>query len=87
MRAVCPTTLPDALLHGVVIEGLGSNLLRIHGTGGELLHGCTHRILPDMIEVGSFIGMAAITRSSITIKDTAYDELSASSPTLSSASA
>ena len=60
---------------GVVIEGLGSNLLRIHGTGGELLHGCTHRILPDMIEVGSFIGMAAITRSSITIKDTAYDEL------------
>lgn len=60
---------------GVVIEGQGSNLLRIHGRGGELLGGCTHRILPDMIEVGSFIGMAAITRSSITIKDTAYDEL------------
>ncbi len=60
---------------GVEIEGLGSNLLRIHGTSGLLLHGCSHRILPDMIEVGSFIGMAAITRSSITIKDTAYDEL------------
>lgn len=60
---------------GVTIEGQGSNLLRIHGTGGELLGGCSHRILPDMIEVGSFMAMAAITRSSITIKDTAYDEL------------
>lgn len=63
------------LAMGVDIEGLGSNLLRIHGTGGAPLGGCAHRILPDMIEVGSFIGMAAITRSSITIKDTAYDEL------------
>lgn len=60
---------------GVTIDGLGSNLLRIHGTSGKLLHGCNHRILPDMIEVGSFIGMAAITRSAITIKNTAYDEL------------
>lgn len=60
---------------GVNIDGLGSNLLRIHGTSGKLLHGCNHRILPDMIEVGSFIGMAAITRSAITIKNTAYDEL------------
>ncbi|MBD5345923.1 MAG: UDP-N-acetylglucosamine 1-carboxyvinyltransferase [Bacteroides sp.] len=62
-------------LMGVTIDGLGSNLLRIHGTSGKLLHGCNHRILPDMIEVGSFIGMAAITRSAITIKNTAYDEL------------
>lgn len=60
---------------GVEIEGLGSNLLKIHGTCGKALFGASHRILPDMIEVGSFIGMAAITRSSITIKDTAYDEL------------
>lgn len=58
---------------GVHIDGLGSNLLTIHGT--ERLGGATHRILPDMIEVGSFIGMAAITRSSLTIKDVAYDQL------------
>lgn len=58
---------------GVEIEGLSSNLLKIHGGGS--LSGTSHRIQPDMIEVGSFIGMAAITRSSITIKDVAYDEL------------
>lgn len=58
---------------GAKIEGLGSNLLRI--TGVEKLGGCTHRILPDMIEVGSFIGLAAMTQSEITIKDVAYDEL------------
>lgn len=58
---------------GVRIDGLGSNLLRIHGT--RKIGGANHRILPDMIEVGSFIGMAAITQSSITIKDVAYDEL------------
>lgn len=58
---------------GARIDGLGSNLLRIYGTNA--MHGTEHRILPDMIEVGSFIGMAAITRSSITIKDTAYGEL------------
>ena len=52
---------------GAWIEGIGSNLLTIHGV--ERLHGTAHRILPDMIEVGSFIGMAAITRSSITIKN------------------
>ncbi|MBR1872975.1 MAG: UDP-N-acetylglucosamine 1-carboxyvinyltransferase [Bacteroidales bacterium] len=53
---------------GAKIEGIGSNLLTI--TGVDSLHGATHRILPDMIEVGSFIGMAALTRSTITIKDT-----------------
>lgn len=58
---------------GVQIEGIGSNLLRIHGTWE--IGPTDHRILPDMIEVGSFIGMAAITRSSITIKDVAYDQL------------
>lgn len=58
---------------GVRIDGLGSNLLRIHGT--HEFGGASHRILPDMIEVGSFIGMAAITQSSITITDVAYDEL------------
>jgi UDP-N-acetylglucosamine 1-carboxyvinyltransferase len=58
---------------GAKIAGIGSNLLYIDGVGG--LHGCTHTILPDMIEIGSFIGMAAITESEITIKNTAYDEL------------
>ncbi len=52
---------------GARIDGIGSNLLTITGT--ETLGGATHRVLPDMIEVGSFIGMAAMTRSSITIKD------------------
>ncbi|HBZ34762.1 MAG TPA: UDP-N-acetylglucosamine 1-carboxyvinyltransferase [Bacteroidales bacterium] len=58
---------------GANIEGIGSNLLTIHGV--EKLGGCQHRLLPDMIEVGSFIGMAAMTGSEITIKDVAYDEL------------
>lgn len=58
---------------GARIEGIGSNLLTI--TGVEELHGTSHRLLPDMIEVGSFIGMAALNRSSITIKDTSYDNL------------
>ena len=58
---------------GAHIEGIGSNLLTI--TGVERLHGASHRILPDMIEVGSFIGMAAITRSSITIKDVSWANL------------
>lgn len=60
---------------GIEIEGLGSNLVRIHGSGGLQLHGSTHRCLPDMIEVGSFIGMAALTRSGITIKNVSYDNL------------
>ncbi len=58
---------------GVKIEGMGSNLLRI--TGCERLGGAEHTILPDMIEVGSFIGMAALTQSSLTIKDVSYDNL------------
>ncbi len=58
---------------GANIEGIGSNLLTIHGV--RRLHGANHRILPDMIEVGSFIGMAAITRSSLTIKDVSYGNL------------
>jgi UDP-N-acetylglucosamine 1-carboxyvinyltransferase len=58
---------------GADIEGIGSNLLTIHGV--DRLHGASHKILPDMIEVGSFIGMAAITRSEITIKDTSYSNL------------
>ncbi|MCQ2166315.1 MAG: UDP-N-acetylglucosamine 1-carboxyvinyltransferase [Bacteroidales bacterium] len=58
---------------GASIEGIGSNLLTVHGV--EKLHGASHRTLPDMIEVGSFIAMAAITQSSITIKDVAYKEL------------
>lgn len=58
---------------GAKIEGIGSNLLKI--TGVSELHGTEHRILPDMIEIGSFIALAAMNRSSITIKDVAYDEL------------
>lgn len=58
---------------GANITGVGSNLLTINGVNS--LKGCDHRILPDMIEIGSFIGMAAMTSSEITIKDVAYDEL------------
>ena len=58
---------------GANITGVGSNLITIEGA--EYLGGCTHRILPDMIEIGSFIGLAAITKSEITIKNVAYDEL------------
>jgi UDP-N-acetylglucosamine 1-carboxyvinyltransferase len=58
---------------GAQITGIGSNLLHIDGV--ESLTGCTHTILPDMIEIGSFIGLAAMTQSDITIKNVAYDEL------------
>ena len=58
---------------GAEIEGIGSNLLKI--TGVDELKGAEHRILPDMIEIGSFIALAAMNSSSITIKDVAYDEL------------
>jgi UDP-N-acetylglucosamine 1-carboxyvinyltransferase len=58
---------------GANISGIGSNLLTIEGV--ESLHGCAHTILPDMIEIGSFIGMAAMTSSEITIKNVCYDEL------------
>ncbi|MCQ2226628.1 MAG: UDP-N-acetylglucosamine 1-carboxyvinyltransferase [Bacteroidales bacterium] len=58
---------------GAKIDGVGSNLLRI--TGVEELRGCTHRILPDMIEVGSFIGMAAMTAGDITIKNAGLEHL------------
>jgi UDP-N-acetylglucosamine 1-carboxyvinyltransferase len=52
---------------GAKINGIGSNLLTIEGV--EILHGCQHRILADMIEVGSFIALAAMTQSELTIKD------------------
>lgn len=58
---------------GAKINGIGSNLLTIEGV--EYLGGTTHRMLPDMIEVGSFIGLAAMTQSEITIKDVSYDNL------------
>ena len=58
---------------GANIEGIGSNLLHIDGV--TQLGGTEHRMLPDMIEIGSFIGLAAMTRSEITIKDTGYDHL------------
>ncbi len=58
---------------GAHISGIGSNLLEIEGV--DYLGGCTHTILPDMIEVGSFIGMAAMTGSDIRIKNVSYKDL------------
>ncbi len=58
---------------GAVITGIGSNLLTIQGVSE--LTGCTHRILPDMIEIGSWIGLAAMTHSEITIKDVSWENL------------
>lgn len=58
---------------GANIKGVGSNLLTIDGV--DVLGGCTHTMLPDMIEIGSFIGLAATTQSSITIKDCRIDQL------------
>jgi UDP-N-acetylglucosamine 1-carboxyvinyltransferase len=58
---------------GAKIEGIGSNLLHIEGV--DSLGGTTHRMLPDMIEIGSFIGLAAMTQSEITIKDVSYENL------------
>ena len=58
---------------GADISGIGSNLLRIRGA--KALHGCTHRVLPDMIEVGSFIGMAAMVGNGIQIKNVATQHL------------
>jgi len=58
---------------GAKITGVGSNLLEIEGV--ESLGGCEHRILPDMIEIGSWIGLAAMTQSEITIKNVSWDNL------------
>lgn len=58
---------------GAKISGIASNLLTIEGV--KELHGTDHTILPDMIEVGSFIGMAAMTGGDITIKNVSYDNL------------
>ena len=58
---------------GARISGIASNLLTVEGV--ESLGGCTHTVLPDMIEVGSFIGMAAMTGSEITIKNVSFENL------------
>jgi UDP-N-acetylglucosamine 1-carboxyvinyltransferase len=58
---------------GAKISGVGSNLLYIEGV--SQLHGCEHTLLPDMIEIGSFIALAAMTCSEITIKNVSYDNL------------
>ncbi|MBC8006359.1 MAG: UDP-N-acetylglucosamine 1-carboxyvinyltransferase [Verrucomicrobia bacterium] len=58
---------------GALIEGIGSNLLTIKGVSS--LAGCSHQILPDMIEVGSFIGLAAMTSSEITIRNAGIQHL------------
>lgn len=58
---------------GANIKGVGSNLLEIEGV--KSLKGCTHRVLPDMIEIGSWIGLAAMTKSEITIKNVSWNDL------------
>src|SRR5690606_21905050 len=58
---------------GARIEGIGSNLLTIDGV--EKFTGCEHTILPDMIEIGSWIGLAAMTKSEITIKNVSWENL------------
>ena len=58
---------------GAKIQGIGSNLLTIEGV--ESLRGTTHRILPDMIEIGSWIGLAAITKSEIRLKNVVWEQL------------
>ena len=58
---------------GARIDGVGSNLIRIEGV--ERLHGTTHNVLPDMIEVGSFIGLAAMTQSELRIKNVSVPNL------------
>ncbi len=58
---------------GAKIQGIGSNLLHIEGV--DAFTGCEHRILPDMIEIGSYIGLAAMTKSEITIKNVGWDHL------------
>lgn len=58
---------------GAKISGVGSNMLTIEGV--DYLGGCKHRVLPDMIEIGSWIGLAAMTRSEITIKDVSWENL------------
>ena len=58
---------------GAKVEGIGSNLLKIERV--ESLSGCTHSVLPDMIEIGSWIGLAAMTKSEITIKNVSWDNL------------
>jgi UDP-N-acetylglucosamine 1-carboxyvinyltransferase len=58
---------------GAKISGISSNLLIIEGVTS--LKGTSHKLLPDMIEIGSFIGLAAMTKSSITIKEVGYDHL------------
>jgi UDP-N-acetylglucosamine 1-carboxyvinyltransferase len=58
---------------GAKIQGVGSNMLIIDGVTS--LGGTKHRLLPDMIEIGSFIGLAAMTQSEITIKNVSYDNL------------
>ncbi|MBL4651635.1 MAG: UDP-N-acetylglucosamine 1-carboxyvinyltransferase [Flavobacteriales bacterium] len=58
---------------GAKITGIGSNMLIVEGV--EYLGGCDHKVLPDMIEIGSFIGLAAMTQSEITIKNVGYEHL------------
>ena len=87
MRTLHPATVPDAQPHGRTHLGHRSNLLTIEGV--RELHGTEHTLLPDMIEVGSFIGLAAMTRSELTIRNVSFENLGIippSSPVWASAS-
>lgn len=63
---------------GARISGIASNLLTIEGV--RELHGTEHTLLPDMIEVGSFIGLAAMTRSELTIRNVSFENWASSPP-------
>ena len=58
---------------GAVIDGIGSNVMTVHGTGR--LRGCTHTIAPDHIEIGSFMALAGVTGGELVIKNTDPDDL------------
>jgi UDP-N-acetylglucosamine 1-carboxyvinyltransferase len=58
---------------GAVIDGIGSNVMDVHGQ--DRLHGCTHTIAPDHIEVGSFMALAGVTGGQLVVKDTVPGDL------------
>ena len=58
---------------GAQIDGIGSNVMTVHGVGS--LRGCTHNIAPDHIEIGSFIALAGVTGGELVVKDTVTEDL------------
>jgi UDP-N-acetylglucosamine 1-carboxyvinyltransferase len=60
---------------GAAIDGIGSNVMTVHGTGTGSLRGCTHTIAPDHIEIGSFMALAGVTGGELIVKDTRPEDL------------